>query len=101
MRTLFVTYRGTASDRFDREYFVNTHLPLAREIAEPLGMLAIEAFFPTSTASNIVAASVIVLRDEQAVSDLFSSPRFGELVNDLPNYTNLMPEQSLVAHLSA
>jgi hypothetical protein len=64
-------------------------------------MLSIEAFFPTSAATNIVAASVIVLRDEQAERDLFSSPRFSELVNDLPNYTNLMPEQSLVAHLSA
>jgi len=42
-----------------------------------------------------------VLRDEQAERDLFSSPRFNELVNDLPNYTNLLPEQSLVAHLSA
>jgi len=85
MRTLFVTYRGTASDRFDHEYFVNTHLPVARE----------------SAATNIVAASVIVLRDEQAERDLFCSPRFNELVNDLPNYTNLIPEQSLVAHLSA
>jgi hypothetical protein len=101
MRTLFITYRGTASDRFDREYFVNAHLPLAREIAEPLGMLSIEAFFPTSRATNIVAASVIVLRDEEAERDLFSSSRFSELVNDLPNYTNLLPEQSLVAHLSA
>jgi len=101
MRTLFVTYRGAASDRFDREYFVNTHLPLAREIAEPLGMLSIEAFFPTSAATNIVAASLIVLRDEQAERDLFSSPRFNELINDLSNYTNLMPEQSLMAHLSS
>lgn len=101
MRTLFVTYRGAASDRFDREYFVNKHLPLAREIAEPLGMLSIEAFFPTSAATEIVAASVIVLRDEQAERDLFSSPRFNELVNDLPNYTNLTPEQSIVTHLSA
>lgn len=101
MRTLFVTYRGAASDRFDREYFVNKHLPLAREIAEPLGMLSIEAFFPPSAATEIVAASVIVLRDEQAERDLFSSPRFNELVNDLPNYTNLTPEQSIVTHLSA
>lgn len=101
MRTLFVTYRGAASDRFDREYFLDTHLPLAREIAEPLGMLSIEVFFPTSAATNIVAASVIVLRDEQAERDLFSSPRFSELVNDLPHYTNLQPERSLVAHLSA
>jgi hypothetical protein len=44
---------------------------------------------------------VIVLRDEQAERDLFTSPRLSELVNDLPNYTNLMPEQSLVVHLSA
>ena len=101
MRTLFVTYRGATSDRFDREYFLNTHLPLAREIAEPLGMLSIEAFFPTSAATNIVAASLIVLRDEQAERDLFSSPRFNELINDLSNYTNLMPEQSLMAHLSS
>jgi len=43
----------------------------------------------------------IALRDEQAERDLCSSPRFGERVNDLANYTNLHPEQSLVAHLSA
>ena len=92
MRTIFVTYRGSASDRFDREYFVNRHLPLAREIAEPLGMLSIEALFPASTATDIVAATVIVLRDEQAERNLFSSPRFSELVNDLTNYTNLQPE---------
>ena len=101
MRTLFVTYRGNASDCFDREYYVNAHLPLAREIGEPLGMLSIEAFFPASTSTDMVAAGVIVFRDEQAERDLFSSPRFMELVNDLPNYTNLQPEQSIVAHLSA
>jgi hypothetical protein len=37
-RTLLVTYRGSASDRFDREYFVNRHLPLAREVGGPFGL---------------------------------------------------------------
>lgn len=77
------------------------HLPLAREIGAPLGMLSIEALFPAGTATDMVATTLIVLRDEQAERDLFSSPRFGELVNDGTNYTNLQPEQSIVAHLSA
>ena len=95
-----VTYRGSTSDRFDKEYFVNKHLPLAREIAEPLGMISIEAFFPAGKNTDIFAVGVIVLRDEKAEHDLFSSPRFTELVNDLPNYTNLTPEQSLIPHLT-
>jgi len=100
MRTLFVTYRGTATDRFDREYFVHTHLPLEPPIGEPLGMLSIEAFFPASAARDIIAISLIAFRDEQAERDLFASPTFAELVKDLPNYTNLLPEQSHIPHLS-
>jgi len=101
MRTLMVTYSGSASDRFDKEYFVNKHLPLVRQIAEPLGMLSIEAFVPAGKHTDIFAVGIIVLRDEQAEHDLFSSPRFTELVDDVPNYTNLMPKQSTIPHLTA
>ena len=95
------TYRGTAADRFDREYFVHTHFPLARAIADPLGMLSIETFFPASAGTDMIAVSMIVFRDEQAERALFDSPQFDELVKDLQNYTNLMPNQSHVPHLSA
>ena len=101
MRTLLVTYRGTKADRFDREHFVNRHLPLAREIGAPLGVLSVEGFFPAGSETDILAITVIVFRDEQAEKDLFAAPRFAELVSDLPKYTNLMPEQSLVPHLTA
>jgi uncharacterized protein (TIGR02118 family) len=100
MKTLLVTYTGNASDRFDRDYYVNKHLPLAREIGGPLGMLSIEAFFPSGNTSGIVASCMIVLRDKEAEHALFSSPRFEELVKDLPNFSNLTPEQSFVPHLT-
>ena len=99
MRTVFVTYRGTASQRFDRAYYVNKHLPLAREIGMPYGLISIEAFFPAGKDSDIVAAGLIVYRDEQAEKEFFSSPRIGELVNDLANYTDLTPSQSLLTDL--
>jgi len=99
MRSIFVTYRGTPAQRFDREYYVNTHLPLAREIGGPYGLLSIEAFFPAGQDTDIVAACLIVFRDEQAEKDVFSSPRSGELARDLTNYTDLTPLQSLLTDL--
>jgi len=66
-----------------------------------LGVLSVEGFFPSGAETDILAINLIVFRDEQAERDLFCSPRFAELVNDVPNYTNLMPEQSLVPHLTS
>jgi len=99
MRTLFVTYRGDRSQRFDREYFIHTHLPLAREIGGPHGLLSIEAFFPAGHETDIVAATQIIFRDEEAVAAVFSAPRIDELLGDRTNYTELMPTQSLLTAL--
>jgi len=99
MRTIFVTYHGTPEQRFDREYYIHSHLPLAREIGGPYGLLSIEAFFPAWQETDIVAACIIVFRDEQAEKDVFSSPRSGELADDLVNYTDIMPSQSLLTAL--
>jgi uncharacterized protein (TIGR02118 family) len=99
MRTLFVTYRGDRSLRFDRDYFVNAHLPLAREIGGPYGLLSIEAFFPAGQETDIVAACQIIFRDEKAVTDVFSAPRVEELLGDRANYTNLLPTQNLLTAL--
>lgn len=45
--TIFVTYPGDATTRFDRDYYIQAHMPLVRDAWRPYGLLASAAFFPT------------------------------------------------------
>ncbi len=49
MKTVFVTYAGDSSTRFDRQYYVEKHLPLVTAAWGPHGMQSIAAFFPAGT----------------------------------------------------
>ncbi len=46
MITMYVTYAGNADTPFDREYWINVHLPLVRECWEPFGLERLGGFFP-------------------------------------------------------
>ena len=46
MINVFVTYPGTASTRFDREYYAEKHLPLVDRVWGPHGLESTAAFFP-------------------------------------------------------
>ncbi len=39
MTTMYVTYPGDASTRFDRDYYVRHHVPLVMECWGPLGLV--------------------------------------------------------------
>ncbi len=46
MTTMYVTYPGDASTRFDRDYYVRHHVPLVMECWGPLGLESCAAFWP-------------------------------------------------------
>lgn len=96
MITQLVTYSGKASGWFDRAYYVNRHIPLALEIGRPCGLISMQAFFPASQAEDMAAVAVMIFRDEQSIGALFAAPRFHELVEDRPRYTDILPQQNMV-----
>lgn len=91
-----VTYSGPASAWFDRAYYENHHIPLALEIGRPLGLVSMQALYPSSGDSALIAVAVMTFTDEDAARALFAAPRFHELVEDRPRYTGIVPEQNMV-----
>jgi len=91
MTTIFVTYTGDANTRFDREYYVSTHLPLVRDAWGPLGLVGIDGFFPTGYEAGVIAIAVLQFRDEAAVQAALASPRTPEVLGDVPKFSDVSP----------
>lgn len=93
MTTVFVTYSGNVDDRFDRDHYVNVHLPMAVRLLGRYGLLSAEAFFPATDNSTIRAACTITFRDDEALRTAMSAPEMAPLVEDLEKFTNMTPVQ--------
>ena len=51
---MYVTYPGTPADRFDRDYWLNEHFALVRQVWGPLGMESIAGFFPAGDGGGTI-----------------------------------------------
>ncbi len=94
MTNLFVTYPGDAQTRFDREYYVSTHLPLVQEAWGPHGLETIAAFFPAGEGAGTVAVCVCGFRDEAAMQAAVGSPQTPRVMADVKHFTDAKPSQS-------
>jgi uncharacterized protein (TIGR02118 family) len=99
MTMLLVTYKGSETDRFDREYYVNKHLPMAREFWRAYGLISIEAFFPSGSGSGTVAACHIVFCDDESLQAAYVAPGIERLLADCTNFTDLTPVRHSVVTL--
>lgn len=91
MLTMRNTYPYKADGRFDEEYFVSKHVPLAQDI---LGseVLEVRVLRPVPLAGQEPAARMIVEFDfssREAMARATASPRMVELRDDVPNYTDV------------
>lgn len=85
---IYVSYQGSAQDRFDRQYYVNGHLPLVMDLWGKYGLLSVAAFFPMREEPGTLAICECIFRDEAAV---FSSPEVAEVMADVPLFTDIHP----------
>jgi uncharacterized protein (TIGR02118 family) len=90
--TIFVTYQGTPETRFDRDYYVGTHLPLVLNAWRAYGLETIASFFPAVPKSGTIAVAELRFRDEEAVKAALSSPEAPGVMDDIPNFTDVHPE---------
>jgi uncharacterized protein (TIGR02118 family) len=89
--TILVTYAGDAGTRFDRDYYVKTHLPLALECWGPHGLLSATAFFPPVTGPGTIAIAELRFRDDAAVGASLAAPETARVMTDVPHYTDASP----------
>ena len=99
MVTVFVTYPGTASTRFDRKYYVDRHLPLVDRVWGPHGLESSAAFFPSCDGSGTIAICVCQFRDELALSASLEDPDTKSVMDDVQHFTDAKPVQLKAAKL--
>ena len=94
MITMYVTYAGNAGTQFDRDHWINVHLPLVREAWEPHGLLSAGGFFPSGDGGGLIAICPCVFRDEAAMDAALASPATKRVMDDVKNVTAVVPARS-------
>ncbi len=95
MTTMYVTYPGDASTRFDRDYYVRHHVPLVMECWGPLGLLSCAAFWPADAGAGTIAIAECRFRDEASMHAALASPTTPRVMADVAHFTDAQPAQSL------
>ena len=96
MTTMYVTYSGDAATRFDRDYYIQHHLPLVMECWSPLGLEGCAAFWPAVIGAGTICICECRFRDEAAMRAALASPTTPRVMEDIAHFTDATPAQSLV-----
>ena len=100
MVTMYVTYAGDAHTRFDRDHWINVHLPLVRDAWEPHGLISVAGFFPSGgDGGGLIAICPCVFRDQAAMQAALASPATERVMTDVKYVTDVQPMRSLTLPL--
>ena len=99
MTTMYVTYAGDQHTAFDRDHWINVHLPLVRECWGPYGLERTGGFFPSGDGAGLIAVCACVFRDEASMRAALASPETKRVMDDVSNVTDVKPTQSLAVPL--
>lgn len=97
MATLIVSYPAAAGTRFDREYYVATHLPLVERVFGPHGLTGADAYFPDDEGEAVLAMAMLHFRDGAARDAALAHADAGEAFGDIPNFTDAKPVATRVS----
>jgi len=99
MTTMFVTYNGNADTPFNREHWINVHLPLVRECWGPYGLESVSGFFPQGNGGGLIAIATCIFRDKAAMEAALASPETSRVMADVGLFTAVRPQRSLATPL--
>ncbi|AMR29390.1 ethyl tert-butyl ether degradation protein EthD [Hymenobacter psoromatis] len=94
MTTLFLTYPGDATTRFDRDYYVNSHLPLVRATWGPHGLQTAAAFFPPTDGAGTISVCICEFASDAALQAALAAPQTANIIADVPHFTDAAPALS-------
>ena len=94
MITMYVTYAGDANTPFDREHWINVHLPLVRETWGPHGLVSAAGFFPSGDGGGLIAICPCMFHDEAAMNAALASPGTEQVMADVKKVTDVTPSRS-------
>ncbi|MDW8844564.1 EthD family reductase [Erwinia sp. MMLR14_017] len=88
MHQMFVVCAGNEKNRFDRDYYADTHLALALKCWKPYGLISAEAFFPATNRSGWLSIGVYTFESQQDVIRALESKETGRVMADVPHFTD-------------
>lgn len=97
--TLHITYNDDKKARFDRDYYVNVHLPLVMQIWGTYGLESTRALFPTTEYPGTIAICECIFKDRAAIGDAFFAPLTSKIMEDIQNFTDVAPTRSIAEPL--
>jgi uncharacterized protein (TIGR02118 family) len=96
MITMLVTYAGDERTPFDRDHWINVHLPLVRESWGPYGLVNAGGFFPQGDGAGLIAVAAVNFRDEAAMEAALNSPETARVMADVDIVTAVKPQRGIV-----
>jgi uncharacterized protein (TIGR02118 family) len=96
---MYVTYAGDADTPFDREHWINVHLPLVRECWRPYGLERLAGFFPRGEGAGLIAIATCVFQDKAAMEAALASPEAARVMADVDLVTTVKPQRGLAIPL--
>lgn len=97
MAKLVVTYPAQPGATFDRDYYVNVHLPLCQQHFGPAGMTGGEALFPLADDAPHLCVGLLSFASADAIAAAMQVPGVGEVFADIANFTTVQPTATAMA----
>ncbi|SDA25010.1 EthD family reductase [Sphingomonas sp. NFR15] len=91
--TLIVTCSG--GTYFDRDHYVDVHLPLALACWQHHGLESASAFFPRNADAPEVSVGLYRFRDEDALHAALASAETAAVMADVPRFTDATVSRSV------
>ncbi|OWJ64169.1 hypothetical protein BWR60_26075 [Inquilinus limosus] len=80
---------------FDRDYYVDVHLPLALACWQRHGLESAAAFFPRDDDAADVSVGIYRFRDEAALHAALASAETAAVMADVPRFTDAAVSRSV------
>ncbi|AME27385.1 EthD family reductase [Burkholderia sp. PAMC 26561] len=91
--TFYVIYTGGPDARFDRNWYVDHHLPLVMKSWSKYGLESVAALFRSGEQNGTQVICECNFRDMAAVHAAFDSPEAAAVMADVIHFTELMPQR--------
>ncbi|ACU57776.1 alpha/beta hydrolase [Chitinophaga pinensis] len=93
--TMFVTYYHDGTTWFDRDYYVQKHLPLVKDAWKEYGLIEATALFQSENTAGkgVICTCICKFRNEAAMHSIFNLPETVAVMEDITNFTDIVPSQ--------
>jgi len=93
--TLYISYEGNSTTRFDRDYYINVHCPLVREAWDAYGLESASVYFPSEKEHGTILIWAGIFKDRSALDAAFKADHTFKVMEDITNFTDVAPRRSI------